>query len=330
MPRGSRIDAAGALHHIMGRGIERRGIFADDEDRNTFLRRLEKILIETKTVCLAWALIPNHFHLLLRTGTSPIATIMRRLLTGYAQYYNRRHKRHGQLFQNRYKSILCQEEPYLLELVRYIHLNPLRAGKVKTLEELDAYPFSGHSALMGTAKAAWQDVDFVLGHFGEKSRSARKQYHTYVEQGVSQGRRSDLMGGGLIRSSGGWRELLALQAAGVRMKGDERILGDGKFVEQVMRETEEVFERQMRLRLQGYDLQRLAQKVIDLVGVDPLRERGRYRMVVQARRVFCYWAVRDLGMSGAMIAKELGITQPAVSMAVKEGEQIVRERRWKL
>ena len=154
MPRGSRIDAAGALHHIMGRGIERRGIFADDEDRNTFLRRLEKILIETKTVCLAWALIPNHFHLLLRTGTAPIATIMRRLLTGYAQYYNRRHKRHGQLFQNRYKSILCQEEPYLLELVRYIHLNPLRAGKVKTLEELDAYPFSGHSALMGTAKAA--------------------------------------------------------------------------------------------------------------------------------------------------------------------------------
>jgi len=173
----------------MGRGIERRGIFADDEDQNTFLRRLEKILIETKTVCLAWALIPNHFHLLLRTGTAPIATIMRRLLTGYAQYYNRRHKRHGQLFQNRYKSILCQEEPYLLELVRYIHLNPLRAGKVKTLEELDAYPFSGHSALMGTAKAAWQDVDFVLGHFGEKSRSARKHYHTYVEQGVSQGRR---------------------------------------------------------------------------------------------------------------------------------------------
>jgi biotin operon repressor len=95
------------------------------------------------------------------------------------------------------------------------------------------------------------------------------------------------------------------------------------------RETEEVFERQMRLRLQGYDLQRLAQKVYDLVGVDPLRERGRYRMVVQARRVFCYWAGRDLGMSGAMIAKELGITQPAVSMAVKEGENIVRERRWK-
>ena len=95
-------------------------------------------------------------------------------------------------------NLITYGRPLSLSLVRYIHLNPLRAGKVKTLEELDAYPFSGHSALMGTAKAAWQDVDFVLGHFGEKSRSARKQYHTYVEQWVSQGHWSYPMGGGLI------------------------------------------------------------------------------------------------------------------------------------
>ena len=131
MPRKARIDASGALHHIIARGIDRNTIFQDDSDRKNFIDRLATILNETKTVCYAWALIPNHFHLLLRTGLAPVATVMRRLLTGYAMSYNRRHQRHGHLFQNRYKSILCQEDIYLLELVRYIHLNPLRAGIVK-------------------------------------------------------------------------------------------------------------------------------------------------------------------------------------------------------
>ena len=129
MPRKSRIDAPGALHHIICRGIERQRIFQDDRDRDNFLQRLSAIVIETGTACFAWALIPNHFHLLLKTGNAPIATVMRRLLTGYAVSYNRRHNRHGHLFQNRYKSILCQEDAYLLEFVRYIHLNPMISTK---------------------------------------------------------------------------------------------------------------------------------------------------------------------------------------------------------
>ena len=117
MPCKARIDAPDALHHIMARGIERRKVFRNNADRDDFLVRLERILVETSTPCYAWALISNHFHLLLRTGAEPIATVMRRLLTGYAQSFNRRHRRHGHLFQNRYKSILCQEDTYLLELV---------------------------------------------------------------------------------------------------------------------------------------------------------------------------------------------------------------------
>lgn len=330
MPRGSRIDAAGALHHVIGRGIERRNIFADDADRDAFVRRLAKVLTETKTSCLAWALIPNHFHLLLRTGAVPIATVMRRLLTGYAQEYNRRHGRHGQLFQNRYKSILCQEEPYLIELVRYIHLNPLRAGIVDTLEGLAAYRYCGHGVLLGRTTSSWQDVDYVLGHFGGKAGAARKSYLRVVEAGIAQGRRTDLTGGGLIRSAGGWKEVLTLKKAGMRMKGDERILGDGRFVTQVMRESEKAFGKRMRLKQEGYDLRRVAQKVNELVGVDPLRVRGKNRQAVQARRVFCYWAVRELGVSGTVVAKELDITQAAVSMAVKEGERMTQERGWRL
>ena len=130
MPRQPRLDAPGLLQHVMARGIEGREIFKDDKDRKAFLERLALILEETQTQCYAWALIPNHFHLLLRTGPTPISTVMRRLMTGYAVTFNKRHKRSGHLFQNRYKSIVCEEEPYLLELIRYIHLNPIRAGLV--------------------------------------------------------------------------------------------------------------------------------------------------------------------------------------------------------
>ena len=136
MPRQSRIDAPGALHHVMIRGIERRKIFRDDKDRESFLDRLGGILLESATPCYAWSLLGNHAHFLFRTGRIPISGVMRKLLTGYAVTFNRRYHRHGHVFQNRYKSILCEEDAYLQELVRYIHLNPLRAGLVKDLREL--------------------------------------------------------------------------------------------------------------------------------------------------------------------------------------------------
>lgn len=121
------------MHHIVARVIGRRKIFNHREDHHHFIDRLSQLIGETQTGCYAWALFPNHFHLLLRTGAKPIATLMRRLLTGHAIYYNQRHRRSGHLFQNRYKSILCQEEPYLLALVRYIHLNPLRTKVVSDI-----------------------------------------------------------------------------------------------------------------------------------------------------------------------------------------------------
>jgi REP element-mobilizing transposase RayT len=121
MPRKSRIDAPGALHHIIARGIDRGLIFRDEVDRDRFLERLGTLLSETRTACYAWALLPNHFHLLVRAGAVPVAGLMRRLLTGHAIVFNRRHRRWGHLFQNRYKSILCQEEPYFLEKAKRPH-----------------------------------------------------------------------------------------------------------------------------------------------------------------------------------------------------------------
>ncbi|MGB8335847.1 MAG: transposase [Desulfobacterales bacterium] len=164
MPRKARIDAAGALHHIIVRGIECRKIFWDDTDRDSFVKRLGQVLNETHTDCFAWALIPNHAHLLLRTGLTPISGVMRRFLTGYAVQFNRRHRRHGHLFQNRYKSILCQEDPYLMELVRYIHLNPLRAKLVADDKSLKGFSYAGHCALMDRCRHDWQNTEYIPGY----------------------------------------------------------------------------------------------------------------------------------------------------------------------
>lgn len=135
MPRLARLDAPGVLHHVMGRGIERKKIFLRDIDRNDFLARLSELAQAGAMEIYAWALMPNHFHILCKTKDMPLASCMRRVLTGYVVNFNKRHRRYGHLFQNRYKSIVCQEDAYLKELVRYIHLNPLRAGLVKDLKE---------------------------------------------------------------------------------------------------------------------------------------------------------------------------------------------------
>ena len=144
MPRQARLDAAGVLHHVMGRGIEQGLIFRDDRDREDFIRRLSGLASMQAWIIYAWALMSNHFHLLVRTGKYPLSRNMRVLMSGHAGYFNRRHNRQGHVFQNRYKSIVCDEETYFLELVRYLHLNPLRANVVKDLNGLDNFKYSGH------------------------------------------------------------------------------------------------------------------------------------------------------------------------------------------
>jgi REP element-mobilizing transposase RayT len=134
MPRQARLDAAGTLHHVIIRGIEKRRIVDDDQDRREFVSRLGKLASETGTSIYAWALMTNHAHILLSSGPAGLAKFMRRFLTGYAVSYNLRHRRHGHLFQNRYKSIVCDGERYFTELVRYIHLNPLRVKLVADLK----------------------------------------------------------------------------------------------------------------------------------------------------------------------------------------------------
>jgi len=288
-------------------------------------------LCETHTPCYSWALIPNHVHLLLKTGYVPISTVMRRLLTGHAAYFNRRHRRHGKLFQNRYKSILCQEDTYLLELVRYIHLNPLRAKLVSNLKSLDKWSYSGHSTLMGKRKNSWQDSEYVLKLFGKYLSVGRKQYRAYVAKAIDQGRKPELTGGGLIRSLGGWAAAKMLRNS-VRMKSDERILGDGDFVKSVLKTAEEQYELRYLLKAKGYDLMKIADRVSQVTGIDAdyIWEKGKNPITVQARSLLCFWACRELGMKTTELAELLKISQPSVSQSVQRGEKLCNRKGWRL
>jgi len=328
MPRQPRLDAPGALHHVMGRGIEKAKIFQSEIDRSDFLDRLAKLCHKGNLIVYAWALLPSHFHLLLRTGRESLPRSMKQLLTGYVVNFNLRHKRHGHLFQNRYKSIICEEDPYLLELTRYIHLNPLRAGIVKNLGELGRYPWAGHAVVMGKRKAGWQEVKTILAYFGKRRREAVQKYEEFLEEGVSQGRRPELVGGGLIRSLGGWSQVLSLRRKGDKVPSDQRILGSGEFVEDLLLEAEKREKETLRLSRRVRKLDELMKEIVkgERIEEGGLRSGGRGKEVIRVRRIFCQLAVRRMGYSGAEVARYLGVTTSAVNRlaASEESREVLK------
>ena len=326
MPRQPRLDAPGTLHQVMGRGIETEKIFRTKKDREDFIDRLAELCRSGSWAVYAWALLPNHFHLLVRTGKDPLARSMRRLMTGYAINFNLRHKRRGHLFQNRYKSVVCQEARYLLELTRYIHLNPLRAGLAPDLETLGRYPWAGHSALTGQVERDWQDTRTIRDYFAGRPKEAVRRYKAFVAEGVDRGRRPELVGGGLIRSLGGWSQVLSLRRKGLRMAADDRVLGDGEFVEQIWSESAELEKETLRRKGPGRDLQALAREIItdQVITEVELRSGSRKRKVSEARRGFCRAAVGKLGYPAVTVARFLGVTTSAVVRAARAEEHLDR------
>lgn len=316
----------------MGRGIEGARIFRNNRDRASFVRRLEELCSEQAILIYAWALMPNHFHLLARTGKQSLAKSMRRLLTGYVVNFNRRHARHGHLFQNRYKSIVCEEDPYLLELVRYIHLNPLRSGLVKNMDELNSYPWSGHSGLRGAVHRPWQDTDAILSHFGDDRLEAVRRYEVFVGEGISRGRRPELVGGGLVRSMGGWSEVLSARGRGQRFASDRRILGSAEFVSTLLSDAEEKHRKAMRFAIAVPDLVALGKMVAEGEGVDQssLRSASRRRGIAKARRVFCQLAIGQMKYPGAEVARFLGVSTSAVNRLANSKQTPELERYLKI
>jgi putative transposase len=267
----------------------------------------------------------THIHLLARSGRPGISGLMRKLLTWYAQYYNRRHRRTGHLFENRYKSILCDEETYLLALVRYIHLNPVRAKIVKTMKELDGYPWSGHRMIIARDEYPWMDRAHVLVQFAGTKRKAIREYRRFVQEGLGEGRNPLLTGGGLIRSQGGWSQVLALRRKEEKELSDERILGGGDFVDRVLQDAEERQLRQMKLRRRGRGIEDIIQEECRKrkVSEEELRKGSRRSRVSEARAAIAYRSKEELGISGAEIARYLGVNTSSINRTLARMDELV-------
>lgn len=267
----------------------------------------------------AYALLSNHVHILLKSGSTGLSTFMRRLLSGYAQYFNRRHHRVGHLFQNRYKSIICQEDAYFEKLVAYIHLNPFKAGIVGSFDELAKFPWSGHADMMKHILHDWYDRDYVLRYFGEQEGKARAAYLVFLEEEMGFDRESELSGGGFIRSSGGWSKVLSMRKQGLREIGDERILGNGDFVTEILAQAE----KEIKSQLAGVDRLELVKQDIEEscrsagITVASFRSGSRRGSLPQLRKTLARKFVDDYGLSLAEVARQLGVTGNAVSSMLR-------------
>lgn len=181
MARPLRLEFAGALYHLTARGDRQEPIFLDDGDRRGFLDLLGKEISQQGWICYAYCLMGNHYHLLIETPEANLVRGMRRLNGVYTQAFNRRRKKPGHVFQGRYKSILVDKENYLLELCRYVVLNPVRANMVKEPEE---WSWSSYGATAGTATTPkWLAVEEVLSFFS----GSRSNYRRFVSEGIAEG-----------------------------------------------------------------------------------------------------------------------------------------------
>ncbi len=182
MARPLRLEFPGALYHVTSRGNARQRVFRDDEDRETFLVTLAWVVTRFSWRCHAYCLMNNHVHLLIETPQPNLSRGMRQLNGVYTQRFNRRHRKVGHLFQGRFKAILVEKEGYLLELARYIVLNPVRAKMVKTP---DRYHWSSYRAMVGLAPVPPAlATDWILNQFADTRATARRRYAQFVHDGI--------------------------------------------------------------------------------------------------------------------------------------------------
>lgn len=327
MPRIGRLLVPDGIYHLIGRGLERRAIFQDVRDKQEFLKRLQMNLGKSEMQCLAWAVMPNHYHLLVRVGNRTLASLMQPLLTGFAGFYNHRHDRAGYVFQNRFQSILCEDNAYLLELIRYIHRNPLKSGLVPNVQALATYPWSGHSGVVGMHRRPWHSINEMLRYFHSRRKVALQRYQEFISSSDDTGQH--FSGGGLVRSHGGWENLSRLRKEHVQCIGDERILGSSDFVTRSLTHDALAVSQRTRFAMQGLDLPMLIKSVCCYCGVDESRICGKSREgeLSRAKALICYFGNREMGLTTREIASSLRLTQPAVSKWIRKGEMIFNQEK---
>lgn len=308
----------------MQRGIEGSRLFRDDGDRVSFLRRVDTCFDGTGQTCFVWSLMPNHVHLANQTGALKLATAMHRLGTGYATAFNRRYRRKGHLYQNRYKSLLIEDEEYLFEVIRYVLLNPVRAGMLRDLEDLLEYPWTAFPALMGRRESMVGDQEFVLRLFDEDLSNARSRLRDWMLLGMDQ---NDSIGAILERGPGRPGSLVGEDDACARIGiRDSGVLGRSVFVSDVLDQAQNPDVQAFRVRASGLPVDSLVIEICGEFSVDPncLHEGRREKDVCQARAVIAWMSTRYLGLTQTDLAPILGVCQQSVGRSLRRGRLIAK------
>jgi REP element-mobilizing transposase RayT len=302
----------------MARGIEGSTIFRDEEDRNRFLFLLAEGIAKSGFECYAWALMTNHYHLVIRTNECPLADLLHPLNARYARWFRAKGHSHGYLFQDRFKSLVTQDQGYLEELVRYVHLNPIRKGICSTISDLDVYPWCGHAALVGTIPRSFQETRKVLERFSVDHLRAIKQYRSFMQEGHVMNKPDGLIDA--VRHGTG--ESVD--------QGDCHlwVIGDQPFVKNAI-DADHARRLQLALYSQeGWTMEKVTRAVSRQMKLDPrdvaIRSRGNDRSAL--RKVVAALAHRTLGIPVAEVARFLGIRSSSVTRMIDAGDSIVQQR----
>ena len=294
MARKPRLHYIGALYHVMVRGNGGQNIFADDDDRCRFYLFLQEGVEKFGHRIHAFCLMNNHVHLAIQVGDKPLARIMQNLCFRYTQWVNSKQKKVGHLFQGRYKAIVVDADAYLVELVRYIHLNPVRAKLVKIPED---YPWSGHRAYMGHEKLPWLTTEWVLLQFAQRLKTARTRYGEYVTNGKAEGHRMEFHQG----------------------TSEGRILGDDTFVDRVYTEADQGEKKVVTL-------DEIIKRVGNLYGLteEEITAGGKQRYPSEARGMIAYLVREVSGLTLSDLGRRL---KRDVSSLSKVAERILSRSR---
>jgi len=299
MARKPRAEYENAFYHVICRGNNRQKIYLDREDYRVFLKYLKETKKKYFLKIHGYVLMKNHVHQLIETPEGNLSAAMQSLLTRYVRYFNKRHKRTGHLFQGRYKAILCQKENYLLELVRYIHLNPVRANAVTRPEE---WEWSGYRAYLGLIKDVIVDTENVLSYFGDTLLTARKSFVKFVSEGIGMEHREEYY----------------------KVSGNI-ILGDERFVEEVKMKISNPVRMSKRIILKNISFGKLAKQISGDLRIKDIKEKTKQRKISFARQVFSYISRKYYHRPVKDIAEYLSQELSAVSQGLRRFEIVLEK-----
>lgn len=305
MARKPRVQCPGALYHVIARGNQQQNIFLDEADYRRYLDLLDGYRKRYAFTLYAYVLMTNHVHLLIEQGETPLAKAMQGLGQSYTGYYNRKYKKSGHVFQGRYKAILCERDAYLLGLVRYVHLNPVRAGMVKLPEE---YPWSSHFAYLRGASGGMVEVELPLSLLASTRKAAVSVYKSFMLEGLSLGHCADYYQVKEQRFLGTDDFVAALE--GMQRTSEEKLFPVAITLDEVVRAVAETCE----------------------MPVERIMDRSRAREGVTPRAMAA-WLAKDVGgISMQETARYFGRDTSTLSIAVRKlreqaaGEKAVGER----